>query len=40
MQSAIPTDLAGAVLTIDLRAIQANWKTLAAAAGTWRLEPE
>jgi alanine racemase len=36
MQSAIPTDLAGAVLTIDLRAIQANWKILAAAAGTAR----
>jgi alanine racemase len=29
-----PSDLAGAVLTIDLAAIQDNWKTLAARAGS------
>ncbi len=28
-----PEDLAGAVLTIDLQALQANWKTLAVRAG-------
>jgi alanine racemase len=31
-----PEDLAGAVLAIDLQALQANWRTLAAAAGSAR----
>ena len=34
MHSQVPPDLAGAILSIDLSAIQENWKTLAAAAGT------
>jgi alanine racemase len=34
--NAVPQDLAGAVLSIDLAALQANWKTLAQAAGTAR----
>ena len=32
----IPQDLAGAVLTIDLTAIQHNWRALAAQAGAAR----